>query len=91
LFVLQVKVERVKAACLFQLLPVRDGHLRSLGLNQVLGPKLLEYPVDMNVAGADRICQFNLGGFCRESGTETRKDQMLMEISCGEQIELLRE
>jgi hypothetical protein len=29
--------------------------------------------------------------FCRESGTETRKDPMLMESSCGEQIELLRE
>lgn len=36
------------------------------------------------------LAQRNLG-FCRESGTETRKDPMLMGSSCGEQIELLRE
>jgi len=30
-------------------------------------------------------------GFCRNSGSETIKDQVLVAGSCGEQIELLRE
>jgi hypothetical protein len=40
----------------------------------------------MLLAMMEQFCRF-----CRKSGSEPSKDQVLLESSCGEQIELLRE
>jgi hypothetical protein len=56
-----VKVGRVEFACLLQLVPIGDLHLCSPGLDQAIGPQLLENPVDVNVRDADRIGELALG------------------------------
>jgi len=63
----------------------RLPEIRSLASHVLAG-------VVADVKVAPRLDNFNKYiGFCRKSGSEARKDQVLVESSRGKQIELLRE